>query len=129
MFIVTGVSDNAKDPQKYGRPNEATPAKWQQDYKDFSAPLENGTAAQPKTETTTQADVLSASPIPPVDAPSSAVAAESGPVLENGDTKKRKRHEGETPEEKAERKRKKKEKKDKKEKRKSKKGDSSDESE
>jgi len=126
---VNCFSSNAKGPQKYGRPNEATPAKWQQDYKDFNAPLENGTAAQPKTETTTQADVLSAPPIPPVDAPPPAVPAESRAVLENGDSKKRKRHEGETSEEKAERKRKKKEKKEKKEKRKSKKGDSSDDSE
>lgn len=116
-------------PQKYGRPNEATPAKWHQDYKDFNAPLENGTTAHPKAETTTQADVLSAPPIPPIGAPASAVAAESGAVLENGDTKKRKRHDGETAEEKAERKRKKHEKKEKKEKRKSKKADSSDDSE
>ncbi|KAL9041969.1 MAG: hypothetical protein Q9214_003928 [Letrouitia sp. 1 TL-2023] len=31
---------------KHGRPNSNTPAKWNAEYQDFSAPLENGTAAQ-----------------------------------------------------------------------------------
>ncbi|MCJ1482936.1 centromere/microtubule-binding protein cbf5 [Schaereria dolodes] len=109
---------------KYGRINEATPARWQQEYKDLSAPFGNGTAAPPdKAEKTLPEDVAEAPPIPPIDAP----AADSIPVpqaTENGDPKKRKRNDDETPEQRAERKRKKKEKKEKKEKRKSKKAES-----
>ncbi len=107
---------------KYGRPNEATPAKWNNEYKDFNAPLE-GSAAAPIAEKTTTEDVAMAPSIPPVDADVSA--------LNNGDpdaTKKRKRHEGEMAEEKAERKRKKKEKKEKKAKKEGKKAPESDES-
>ncbi len=109
--------------QKYGRPNEATPAQWNKDYKDYNAPAEGAmtattAAAQPVAETTSKEDVLSAPAIPPVDAPpASALPATGGAaadeVATNGDTKKRKRHEGETAEERAERKRKKKEKKEK----------------
>ncbi|KAI9721455.1 MAG: centromere/microtubule-binding protein cbf5 [Candelaria pacifica] len=109
---------------KYGRANEATPAKWQKDYTDFNAPAD-GTTAQPVAETTATADVLIAPPIPPVDAPAPPLGIDTPPPTVVTDSKKRKRHEGETPEEKAERKRKKK---DKKEKRKSKKADSGDES-
>lgn len=119
------VADASK---KYGRPNEETPAKWQKDYKDFNAPLENGTSVSAKIEAeasipptprtaadTEPADVgLKESPLK---------QPKSEPVDEEGDSKKRKRHEGETSEERAERKRKKKEKK---EKRKSKKEDSDD---
>ncbi|KAG7008050.1 25S rRNA (uridine-N(3))-methyltransferase [Physcia stellaris] len=105
---------------KYGRPNEATPAKWQDEYKDFNAPLENGTAPkaiekppkEPKEEPMADIPAEATSP-----APASGGAEEA---QENGESRKRKRHEGETPEEKAERKRKKKEKK---EKRKSKDGE------
>ncbi|SLM38994.1 centromere microtubule-binding protein cbf5 [Lasallia pustulata] len=116
---------------KYGRPNEATPAKWQQDYTDFNAPLENGVAAQPKAETTSKKDVLDAPPIPPNATTAAAVeiaaaAAAAQPPEENRDSKKRKRHDDETPEQRAERKRKKKEKK---EKRKSKQVESDDDSE
>ena len=32
---------------KYGRPNEATPAAWKSDYKDYNAPLEDQPAAAP----------------------------------------------------------------------------------
>jgi H/ACA ribonucleoprotein complex subunit 4 len=107
---------------KYGRPNEATPAKWNAEYKDFNAPLE-GSEAAPLTEKTTTSDVAAAPAIPTIDADLS--------IMSNGSadaTKKRKRHEGETAEEKAERKRKKKEKKDKKAKKESKKAPESDES-
>lgn len=93
---------------KYGRPNEATPAKWNNEYKDFNAPLE-GSAANPVVEKTTTEDVATAPSIPPVNG--------DVPTISSGDadaTKKRKRHEGETAEEKAERKRKRKEKKEKK---------------
>lgn len=109
-----------KPTQKYGRPNEATPAKWNADYKDFHAPLENGVSAPPKAvaeklspEKTSPEDVAVAPSMPPAD-------ATEEPAIENGEAKKRKRAEDETPEQKAERKRKKKEKKEKKEKRKSK---------
>jgi H/ACA ribonucleoprotein complex subunit 4 len=94
---------------KYGRPNEATPAKWNTEYKDFHAPLD-GSAAAPVTEPTSIEDVAAAPAVPAtVDADVSMV---SNGVSESA--KKRKRHEGETAEEKAERKRKKKEKKEKK---------------
>jgi len=107
---------------KYGRPNEATPAKWNAEYKDFNAPLE-GSEAAPLTEKTITSDVAAAPAIPPVEADLS--------IMSNGSvdaTKKRKRHEGETAEEKAERKRKKKEKKEKKAKKEGKKAPESDES-
>ena len=87
---------------KYGRPNEATPAQWNNEYKDFNAPLEapssSAPAASPAVAAVEAADVSTIS---------------NGTGVEES-TKKRKRHEGETAEEKAERKRKKKEKKEKK---------------
>ncbi|KAH8598300.1 pseudouridylate synthase family protein [Bisporella sp. PMI_857] len=104
---------------KYGRPNEATPAKWLNEYKDLNAPLE-GTSAATVAETTSKADVEAVPAIPAVEPTS-----ESTP----DDSKKRKRHEGETAEEKAERKRKKKEKKEKKAKKEGKKAEASDDSE
>ncbi|KAJ6060404.1 hypothetical protein N7444_002258 [Penicillium canescens] len=95
---------------KYGRTNEATPAKWKSEYKDFNAPLDaEESAAAP-----------SIAPAPKEDSPD-PVKAEA-----DSEDKKRKRHEGETAEEKAERKKKKKEKKEKKERRKSKQDDSDD---
>ncbi|KFY10476.1 hypothetical protein V492_04996 [Pseudogymnoascus sp. VKM F-4246] len=100
---------------KYGRPNEATPAKWNTEYKDFNAPLEGAPAAAPAP----------AEEEPTVDADVSMVT-----VDDEDNDKKRKRHEGETAEEKAERKKKKKEKKEKKEKKsKKEKKDESDDSE
>lgn len=105
---------------KYGRPNEATPAKWNTEYKDFNAPLD-GSAAPRVTE------VIEAAPAAPAfDADTSVadVSMISNGVDESG--KKRKRHEGETAEEKAERKRKKKEKKEKKAKKEGKKVEDSD---
>jgi H/ACA ribonucleoprotein complex subunit 4 len=111
---------------KYGRPNEATPAKWNTEYKDFNAPLE-GSAAAPVAETTSQEDVAAAPAIPPSATIDADVSMASNGVSESG--KKRKRHEGETAEEKAERKRKKKEKKEKKAKKEGKKVEESDESE
>lgn len=105
---------------KYGRPNEATPAKWNSEYKDFHAPLE-GTVAAPVAEVTSAADVAAAPAVEPVDADVSMISA-------GDDSKKRKRHEGETAEEKAERKRKKKEKKEKKAKKEGKKEVDSDDS-
>jgi len=107
---------------KYGRPNEATPAKWNAEYKDFNAPLEGSEAAS-LAEKTATSDVEAAPAIPPVEADVSMMSNGSADA-----TKKRKRHEGETAEEKAERKRKKKEKKEKKAKKEGKKAPESEES-
>ena len=107
---------------KYGRPNEATPAKWNTEYKDFNAPLD-GSAAAPVADTE---DFATPAVVP-------ATVDEDVSMVGNGvseSAKKRKRHEGETAEEKAERKRKKKEKKEKKAKKETKKEvEESDESE
>jgi len=110
---------------KYGRPNEATPAKWNNEYTDFNAPLE-GTTAAPVAQITSAKDVAAAPAIPAIEAPSPAPAVSNG--VEDDSSKKRKRHEGETTEEKAERKRKKKEKKEKKAKKEGKKVEESDDS-
>lgn len=108
---------------KYGRPNEATPAKWNTEYKDFNAPLEG---AEPVSSAVisapeTPAKITASSP---AESPAGDVSMISNGVEESG--KKRKRHEGETAEEKAERKRKKKEKKEKKAKKEGKKVEDSD---
>ncbi|OJJ96720.1 hypothetical protein ASPACDRAFT_80890 [Aspergillus aculeatus ATCC 16872] len=104
---------------KYGRANEATPAKWKSDYKDYSAPEE--TASQPATESTTNENAASAEE---PSSPQTKMEVDE----DNDEEKKRKRHDGETAEERAERKRKKKEKKEKKERRKSKSKEESDDS-
>lgn len=88
---------------KYGRPNDATPAKWTESYTDYSAQNAEGASAKP-TE-------AASSELPKAVAPAAVVPAEDS---KDGDSKKRKKHEGETPEEKAERKRRKAEKKAKK---------------
>ena len=109
--------------QKYGRANEATPAKWQSEYKDYNAPL-NGISEQPTAERTSAKDVLSAPPVAPngdVEAGAPDLSMEIDESKDDESSKKRKKHEGETPEERAERKRRKKEKKEKKEKKVSKK--------
>ena len=101
---------------KYGRPNENTPAKWNSEYKDFNAPngdVSGGATAQPPAQITSTKDVTDAPP-----AKSASPSAPAGDVAEpeeaNGDkSKKRKKHDGETAEDKAERKRRKKEKKEK----------------
>ncbi|KAI9037370.1 pseudouridine synthase CBF5 [Aspergillus affinis] len=98
---------------KYGRTNEATPAKWKSDYKDYTAPEGESATEAPKAEVT-------AAPAEATELPSSPNKMEVDDEKDDDDKKKRKRHDGETPEEKAERKRKKKEKKEKKERRKSK---------
>lgn len=100
---------------KYGRTNEATPAKWKSEYKDYNASedSEQPSAAQPEV----------APPTPAEEPAKNEAEAEA-----DDDKKKRKRHEGETAEERAERKRKKKEKKEKKERRKSKQEEDSDDS-
>ncbi|KAF2181792.1 centromere/microtubule binding protein CBF5 [Zopfia rhizophila CBS 207.26] len=104
---------------KFGRPNEKTPAKWNAEYKDYSEPAENaGPAANTMGETTTTSEVLAAPVIPPtgVTTGEEAVTGAAAGSAKKSSSKKRKHdHEGETAEEKAERKRKKKEKKEKKE--------------
>ncbi|KAG7288775.1 centromere/microtubule-binding protein cbf5 [Staphylotrichum longicolle] len=85
---------------KFGRANEATPAKWTQSYKDYDA--QPGEAAAAPAPAPAQPEA--ASPEKKADAEDKA----------DDDKKKRKKHEGETAEEKAERKRLKKEKKEKK---------------
>lgn len=123
VYYLSCVRGNTNGMQKYGRPNEATPAKWKSDYEDFNAPLD-GTVAAPRDETTSKEDVLAAPAVAPTngdvslpDAPAVGGAGDSG----SDSTKKRKRHEGETHEERAARKQRKKEKKEKKEKKKAKK--------
>lgn len=94
---------------KFGRPNEATPAKWTDSYTDYHAPASGVHAATKPTEATP-------AELPKAVAPA-AVAADATPKTpkeKDGDSKKRKKHDGETPEEKAERKRRKAEKKAKK---------------
>jgi len=115
---------------KFGRPNEQTPAKWNNEYKDFNlsvngvpsgsseqqaveaAPVKEGIPGA-DSDRTSREDVLNAPAVAPIE--------------EEKVDKKRKR-EGETAEEKAERKKKKAEKKEKKEKRKSKSKNDSDDS-
>jgi H/ACA ribonucleoprotein complex subunit 4 len=109
---------------KYGRPNEATPAKWNTEYKDFNAPLE-GSAPAPVAVAENTLPASSAPIQPEIESPD----ADTSMISNGTKDKKRKRHEGETPEEKAERKRKKKEKKEKKAKKEGKKVEDSDDSE
>ncbi|KAF2026073.1 centromere/microtubule-binding protein-like protein cbf5 [Setomelanomma holmii] len=114
---------------KFGRPNEKTPAKWNAEYKDFNR-TDDGTS-QPVAETTSRSEVLAAPAIPSAGITASEEAEAEAEV--EGKSKKRKSRDedDETPEDKAERKRKKKEEKAakkadkaaKKEKRKSKGGD------
>jgi len=90
---------------KFGRPNDATPAKWTQGYQDYNAPGAGGVATP---------EIPAALPTPQKAENQTEPASEKKTEPEEGDKKKRKKHEGETPEEKAERKRLKKEKKEKK---------------
>ncbi|CRK36909.1 hypothetical protein BN1723_015147 [Verticillium longisporum] len=100
---------------KYGRPNEATPAKWVSEYKDFSGGAQADAPATPAKPAAVDTEMTTA------ETPAAASDAE------DKDSKKRKKHEGETAEEKAERKRRKAEKKAAKAAKKSK-GDSDEES-
>lgn len=81
---------------KYGRPNDATPAKWNSEYQDYNM-----------TDASTAA--VAAAPTPQKVVEETKV--EVIQAADDGDKKKRKKHEGETAEEKAERKRRKSEKK------------------
>ena len=89
---------------KYGRANDATPAKWTSEYKDFTATDASAAAAAaaaPAPQSTTQETTVT----------KMEVVSTEAAGAEDGDKKKRKKHDGETPEEKAERKRRKAEKK------------------
>lgn len=79
---------------KYGRPNEETPATWTAGYTDYNAATD-----------------AAAAPAEALPAPAAAVEAAPAAAEEDAKDKKRKKHEGETAEERAERKRRKKEKK------------------
>jgi H/ACA ribonucleoprotein complex subunit 4 len=86
---------------KYGRPNDATPAKWSSEYKDFSASDASAAAAAAAPAKASEAE----------DTPMEEAATPSSPAADDSKDKKRKKHDGETAEEKAERKRRKAEKK------------------
>lgn len=90
---------------KFGRPNEATPAKWTSGYQDYSAPATTDDAA---------AAAAASMPEPQVEETVVSTKMEVEPA-DDGDSKKRKKHDGETAEERAERKKRKAEKKAKKE--------------
>lgn len=96
---------------KFGRPNESTPAKWTSGYKDFSAPA-----------TTDSVAAAAAASMPEPNVEETVVTKME--IEEEPDSKKRKKHDGESAEEKAERKKRKAEKKAKKEAKKSAKDDS-----
>ncbi|KAK0392343.1 hypothetical protein NLU13_1839 [Sarocladium strictum] len=98
---------------KFGRPNDATPAKWTSEYKDFSMPDASAAAA-------------AAAPAPVTQVEETTVVATPATPGDDADKKKRKKHDGETPDEKAERKRRKAEKKAAKAAKKAAKGESSD---
>jgi H/ACA ribonucleoprotein complex subunit 4 len=117
---------------KYGRTNEATPAAWKAEYKDFNAPLEATSADNMRKEPQSEGGAIEAAPVKEghlnkgSELPSAAEMADAPAVpptnidvSDDGDKKKKRKHDGETAEEKAERKKAKKEKKEKKEKRKS----------
>ncbi|TLD29882.1 Serine/threonine-protein kinase [Venturia nashicola] len=93
---------------KYGRANEKTPAKWNEEYKDLTAPAPEAAAATPAV---TPAKIEASKP----EADSDEEMNDKSPAAPEEKSKKRK-HDGETAEEKAERKKKKQAKKEKKEK-------------
>jgi H/ACA ribonucleoprotein complex subunit 4 len=94
---------------KFGRPNEATPAKWTEGYTDYSAVPDTDA---PAPAAAVLSEKSSSSEQKPQETPAKADKAEEGG--ETGEKRKRKKHDGETAEEKAERKKAKKEKKAKK---------------
>lgn len=85
---------------KFGRPNESTPAKWTSGYQDFSVSDATAAAAAAAPEAAPKA-AEEAADTKMENTPSSPAAAD------DADKKKRKKHDGETAEERAERKRRK----------------------
>ena len=114
---------------KYGRPNENTPAKWNNEYKDFNDSMQQDGLEKPLAEKTSKQDVLTAPPVAStgeegpmaIDEPATADHIPPVPIPANGESKKKRKHEDETEAEKAERKKQKAEKKAKKEEKKAKK--------
>lgn len=97
---------------KYGRANEKTPATWNAEYVDYNAPLGDGTTAAPVSETTSKKDVLSAPPVAPTgEIEPSTPASKSAMDVDSPATDKKRKHEGETPDERKARKEAKKQKK------------------
>lgn len=100
---------------KFGRPNEATPAKWSSGYIDYNKPLEDGEAVPASSAAVAAAAAAPATPAKSEAAAAATPATTAAETPATEDAKKRKsKHEGETAEEKAERKRRKAEKKAKK---------------
>lgn len=103
---------------KFGRTNDATPAKWTSEYEDYS--MTDASAAAAAAAPVAQ-KVVEQTTVTKMDTtPDESAAAD------DGDKKKRKKHDGETAEEKAERKRRKAEKKAAKAAKKGSKGDADD---
>ncbi|KAG8532084.1 centromere/microtubule-binding protein cbf5 [Bacidia gigantensis] len=100
---------------KFGRPNESTPAKWNAEYKDYAPPVEDGfskpskKAEEPKAPDSKTDDQA-------VAGANAASPNQKAGSQQNEKKEKRKHREDETPEQRADRKRRKKEKKEKKEK-------------
>jgi len=97
---------------KYGRANEATPAKWNAEYTDFSAPA-NSDDPKPLAEKTSAEDVQTAPPVAPTGEVVIRETKTNGTAATDATEGKKRKHEEETPEQRAERKKKKKEKKEK----------------
>lgn len=110
MPILLTLSNNW---QKFGRPNEKTPAKWNSEYKDYGPPAGPDVTMG---ETTSANDVMTAPPVPPTGLPDAGADVETTTPAK--ESKKRKSRDDDNAEDEEERKRKKKEKKDKKEKKK-----------
>ncbi|KAG6109363.1 centromere/microtubule-binding protein cbf5 [Claviceps humidiphila] len=90
---------------KFGRPNDSTPAKWTTEYKDFNSADASAAAAA-------AAPAAPATPAAAKKADDDTKMEDATPAAaEDGDKKKRKKSEAETPDEKAERKRRRAEKK------------------
>lgn len=87
---------------KFGRPNDATPAKWTSGYQDYSVTDTTAAAAAAAAPTPQKVEETTVTKMEVVPAESTA---------DEGEKKKRKKHDGETSEDKAERKRRKAEKK------------------
>jgi H/ACA ribonucleoprotein complex subunit 4 len=88
---------------KYGRPNDATPAKWSSGYQDYS--MTDASAAAAAAAPAAPAKTVEETTVTKME------IVPSSPAADDADNKKRKKHDGETAEEKAERKRRKAEKK------------------
>ena len=101
--------------QKYGRPNENTPAKWSSEYTDFTPSTQSTTAQPSKPDDPSNGNPdTSAMDIDTSKPNGTDVKDEDDDEQDGKAEKKSKKHEGETAEERAERKKKKKEKKEKK---------------